>query len=111
MCCVPTLWRYKNGTRYHSFLFYSKKDFGGGAVLNVGVYVLQLAQLIFKDEPTKVTSVGVVNENGVDVSEQIILEYDGGRRAVLNCDVTVKVDRTATVTGTKGRVMVGRSQC
>ncbi|XP_061717539.1 trans-1,2-dihydrobenzene-1,2-diol dehydrogenase-like [Cydia pomonella] len=84
----------------------SKKDLGGSTVLDLGVYVLQFAQLVFKDEPTKVTVVGETNEDGVDIDETIILEYSGGRRAVLTADATVKMWNKATVTGTKGRATV-----
>ncbi|KAI8422709.1 hypothetical protein MSG28_006475 [Choristoneura fumiferana] len=64
----------------------TKKDLGGSALLDIGVYTLQFAQFIFKDEPTKVTAVGTVNEEGVDIIAHIILEYSGGRRAVLNVE-------------------------
>ncbi|XP_073949747.1 trans-1,2-dihydrobenzene-1,2-diol dehydrogenase-like [Choristoneura fumiferana] len=84
----------------------TKKDLGGSALLDIGVYTLQFAQFIFKDEPTKVTAVGTVNEEGVDIIAHIILEYSGGRRAVLNVDATVKLWNKATVTGTKGRATV-----
>ncbi|XP_063622948.1 trans-1,2-dihydrobenzene-1,2-diol dehydrogenase-like [Cydia splendana] len=84
----------------------TKKDMGGSAVMDLGVYVLQFAQLIFKDEPTKVTVVGETNAEGVDVGETIILEYSGGRRAVLTADATVKMWNKGTVTGTKGRLTV-----
>ncbi|XP_061709092.1 trans-1,2-dihydrobenzene-1,2-diol dehydrogenase-like [Cydia pomonella] len=81
----------------------SKKSLGGGAVLDLGVYAIQIAQFIFNDEPTKVIATGALNEEGVDVVEHIILEYSGVRRAVLNLDATMKLWNKATVTGTKGR--------
>ncbi|XP_047985555.1 trans-1,2-dihydrobenzene-1,2-diol dehydrogenase-like isoform X2 [Leguminivora glycinivorella] len=81
----------------------SKKSLGGGAVLDLGVYTIQMAQFIFNDEPTKVIATGALNEEGVDVMETIILEYSGGRRAVLNLDATMKLWNKATVTGSKGR--------
>ncbi|KAL0901354.1 hypothetical protein ABMA27_006633 [Loxostege sticticalis] len=62
-----------------------KKELGGSAVLDIGVYTLQFAQFVFKDEPIKVT-------------------YEGGKRAVLNVDSTVMLWNKATVVGTKGRM-------
>ncbi|KAL0850999.1 hypothetical protein ABMA28_006892 [Loxostege sticticalis] len=76
------------------------------AVLDIGVYTLQFAQFVFKDEPIKVTAVGNLNEYGVDTTETVILEYEGGRRAVLNVDSTVMLWNKATVVGTKGRMTV-----
>ncbi|KAI5643219.1 oxidoreductase family, NAD-binding rossmann fold domain-containing protein [Phthorimaea operculella] len=81
-----------------------KKKLGGSAVLDLGIYVLQLAQFVFKDEPIKVTATGEVNEDGVDVVDTIILEYTGGRRAVLNLHTRVRLLNNATIAGTKGRV-------
>lgn len=80
-----------------------KKDLGGGTVLDLGVYVIQLAQFIFKDEPTKVTATGELNEEGVDEVATVILEYTGGRRAVLNIHSRVRLWNKATVYGSKGR--------
>ncbi|KAJ2951422.1 hypothetical protein O0L34_g13566 [Tuta absoluta] len=81
-----------------------KKKLGGSAVLDLGIYVLQLAQFVFKDEPIKVTASGEVNDDGVDVVDTIILEYTGGRRAVLNLHTRVRLQNNATIAGTKGRV-------
>lgn len=82
----------------------SKKELGGSALLDIGIYTLQFAQFIFKDEPKKVTAVGELNDDGVDVLETVVLEYEGGRRAVLNVDFSLKMWNNATVVGTKGRV-------
>ncbi|KAI5643218.1 oxidoreductase family, NAD-binding rossmann fold domain-containing protein [Phthorimaea operculella] len=81
-----------------------KKNMGGGALLDVGIYVLQFAQFVFKDEPIKVLATGGLNSDGVDVWESIILEYSGGRRAVLNTHSQLKMWNKATIVGTKGRI-------
>ncbi|KAJ8720320.1 hypothetical protein PYW07_012363 [Mythimna separata] len=80
------------------------KQLGGSAVLDVGVYVIQLAQLIFKDWPIKVDAFGNVNEDGVDYTETIILEYPGGKRAVLNTHTQLQLINNAIVYGTKSRI-------
>ncbi|XP_059051166.1 trans-1,2-dihydrobenzene-1,2-diol dehydrogenase-like [Achroia grisella] len=81
-----------------------QKELGGSALMDIGIYVLQFAQYIFKDAPTKVTAVGEeLNEFGVDLVSTIVLEYTGGRRAVLNINAKRKLWNKATVYGTKGR--------
>ncbi|XP_022821975.1 trans-1,2-dihydrobenzene-1,2-diol dehydrogenase-like [Spodoptera litura] len=80
------------------------KEFGGGAMLDVGVYVLQLPQFVWKEEPKKVTTVGSLYDSGVDLTETIILEYEGGRRAVLNIHTQLEMWNKATIYGTKGHV-------
>ncbi|XP_041975480.1 trans-1,2-dihydrobenzene-1,2-diol dehydrogenase-like [Aricia agestis] len=82
------------------------KNMGGSAVLDIGIYTLQFAQYIFKDEPITVTARGELNEDGVDIVDTVILEYAGGRRAVLNINATIKLWNKATVVGTKGRATV-----
>ncbi|CAH2989245.1 unnamed protein product [Chilo suppressalis] len=84
----------------------NKKDFGGSAVLDIGIYVLQFAQFVYKTEPVKVTAVGNLNENGVDIVDTIVMEYEGNGRAVLNVDARLKLWNKATVVGTKGRITI-----
>lgn len=86
--------------------FFRKKPVGGGVVLDIGVYVLQLAQFIFKDEPKKVTVNGEINDEGIDIVNTVILEYDNDRRAVLNATGKLKLWNQATIYGTKGRITV-----
>ncbi|KAJ8736202.1 hypothetical protein PYW08_006858 [Mythimna loreyi] len=81
-----------------------KKELGGSAVLDIGIYLLNLSQYVFKEEPQKVTAVGNLNDSGVDVTETMILEYGSGKRAVLNSHVGLTLWNRATIYGTKGRI-------
>ncbi|CAH0727455.1 unnamed protein product, partial [Brenthis ino] len=83
-----------------------KKDLGGSAILDIGIYALQFAQFVFKEEPIKVTAVGELNDEGVDAVDTVVLEYSGGRRAVLNIHSKVKLWNKATVYGSSGRATV-----
>ncbi|XP_013197064.1 trans-1,2-dihydrobenzene-1,2-diol dehydrogenase [Amyelois transitella] len=83
----------------------TKKEFGGSAVLDIGVYTLQLAQYVFKDEPIRISVVAEpLNESGVDLMETIVLDYEGGRRAVLNISAHMRLWNRANIYGTKGRI-------
>ncbi|CAK1602241.1 unnamed protein product [Parnassius mnemosyne] len=82
------------------------KELGGSALLDIGIYTLQFAQFIFKEEPIKVTAIGDLNEFGVDLVDTIVLEYKGGKRAVLNINSNVRLWNKATVYGNKGRATV-----
>ncbi|CAH0766409.1 unnamed protein product [Diatraea saccharalis] len=84
----------------------TKKDLGGSAILDIGIYVLQFAQFVYKTEPVKITATGILNENGVDIVDTVVLEYECGGRAVLNVDTRVKLWNKATVVGTKGRATI-----
>lgn len=82
------------------------KSLGGSTILDIGVYLLQFAQYVFKDEPMKVSAHGELNEDGVDIVDTVVLEYSNGRRAVLNAHAKVRLLNSATVAGVKGRASV-----
>ncbi|KPI94996.1 Trans-1,2-dihydrobenzene-1,2-diol dehydrogenase [Papilio xuthus] len=82
------------------------KGLGGSAVLDIGIYTLQFAQFIFKEEPIKVTAIGDLNEDGVDLVDTVILDYKGGKKAVLIINTQVRLWNKATVYGTKGRATI-----
>ncbi|XP_069673557.1 trans-1,2-dihydrobenzene-1,2-diol dehydrogenase-like [Periplaneta americana] len=83
------------------------KEMGGGNILNLGVYVLQFAQLVFGPSPPEnVVAAGQINENGVDYSSSIILKYQGGKTATLTTHGKVQLPNNAYVVGTKGIIKV-----
>ncbi|MGO4956819.1 Gfo/Idh/MocA family protein [Luteococcus sp. Sow4_B9] len=58
------------------------KDLGGGALLDLGVYVLQFAQ-DFLGSPSEMTVRGTLYPNGVDAQAGMVLSYDSGALATL----------------------------
>ncbi len=65
----------------------------GGALLDVGVYTLNFANMVFGDA-TEVLATCVKNSGGVDMSNSITLTYDDGlRMAVLNSSALCQSDR------------------
>lgn len=84
-----------------------KKELGGGVILDLGVYLLQFQQYVFRgSKPTKVVASGVLNENGVDSSIAAVLTHDGGRTAVVSASGTVSLSCEARVSGTKGYIRI-----
>ena len=53
---------------------------GGGAMLDLGVYVVSFAQH-FLGNPDRVTATGSLTESGVDAEAGILLSYADGRAA------------------------------
>lgn len=79
------------------------KSLGGGALLDIGVYVLQLASMAFGGRrPTQIKAVGHINEDGVDECVAISLLYDNGGMASLNITTKQTLQNDAYVVGTKG---------
>ncbi|NNJ32941.1 Gfo/Idh/MocA family protein [Lacrimispora defluvii] len=81
-------------------------ELAGGALLDVGVYTLNFASLVFGDEITDITSSVIKTETGVDAQNSITLLYPGGKMAVLNSSIQVLSDRQGIIYGTKGYLVV-----
>ena len=81
-------------------------DLGGGAVLDLGVYVISIAQHLL-GTPDRVTATGTTFANGADASASIALGYDDGRGATLVTSLTAQTACRATVLGTRGSIELG----
>lgn len=81
-------------------------ELAGGALLDVGVYTLNFASLVFGDEITDIASSVIKTETGVDAQNSITLLYPGGKMAVLNSSIQVLSDRQGIIYGTKGFLVV-----
>ncbi|XP_056642359.1 trans-1,2-dihydrobenzene-1,2-diol dehydrogenase-like [Diorhabda sublineata] len=90
----------------------NKKELGGGVILDLGVYLLQFQQYVFRgSKPTKVVASGVLNENGVDSSVAAVLIHEGGKTAVVSASGTVSLSCEARVSGTKGYIRIPLFWC
>lgn len=77
---------------------------GGGALLDLGVYVISFAQM-FLGSPTKVVAQGSVTGSGVDAEAGILLEHDAhdsGKRSVLQCTLRNATPGQARIFGSTG---------
>ena len=78
----------------------------GGALLDLGVYTLHFASMIFGKEIEKTESSCILTSSGVDASESITLKYKDGRMAVLNCTMHAVSDRRGVIYGPKGYIVI-----
>jgi predicted dehydrogenase len=81
-------------------------DLGGGALLDLGVYVLNFASMVFGTEPKSIVSTCTKFPSGVDAQDGIVMTFEGGRMAVLKCSLVAKSDRQGIVAGDKGYMIV-----
>nr|CAD7449888.1 unnamed protein product [Timema bartmani] len=87
--------------------FTSLKELGGGSVLDIGVYVLQLAVLVFGPViPEKILATGTLNKEGVDSSVAAILNYGAGKMAMLSTHTKTTFPNEAIIVGTKGTIKI-----
>jgi predicted dehydrogenase len=80
-------------------------ELGGGALLDLGIYPITLAWLVF-GPPQSIVSQASIGSTGVDEQNAIILSYDQGQLAVLASSLQTQTPHEALIFGTKGRIRV-----
>ncbi|KGE19270.1 Gfo/Idh/MocA family protein [Paenibacillus wynnii] len=81
-------------------------NLGGGALLDVGIYPISFASMVFGPHPEKISSIVHIGETGVDEHFSMLLSYEGGRTASLNAGIRLKMLEEAHVFGTEGHIIV-----
>jgi len=83
------------------------RDFGGGALYDVGCYCVNLSRMLFGSEPVGVSAaVRRDAASGVDVVTTGILEFDGGGVASFGCSIRAEPDQRVHVYGSDGRISI-----
>lgn len=77
----------------------------GGALLDVGVYLINFARMVFGGNVTDV-SASAVFKNGVDMIDSITMTFEGGRMATMQSNVMAIQNRDGCIFGTKGYIEV-----
>ncbi|EZP26792.1 Gfo/Idh/MocA family protein [Microbacterium oleivorans] len=78
---------------------------GGGAMLDLGVYIVAFASSII-GPPTTIRAVGTLADTGVDDSATIALKTDAGAQAALTTTFGAVTPIEASVFGSRGRLDV-----
>lgn len=87
----------------------AEKQLGGGAILDVGIYLIHLATMLMRGKrPTRIVAIGERNDEGVDVVAALTLQYDDGALMQLCTATTVAGTNECTIMGEQGLVQVGR---
>lgn len=75
---------------------------GGGALLDVGCYVLSWTRLVMGGSPEAVAAHAVGDPSGVDSSTIALLRFSGGRTASVSSGIRMRGGQNARVYGTEG---------
>jgi predicted dehydrogenase len=81
-------------------------EYGGGAVMDIGCYLIYTARLIFGEEPTRV--LGIVEkdpEMQTDILTSGILHFPSGQ-SIFTCSTQVAPYQRVQIIGTEGRIEV-----
>ena len=83
------------------------REIGGGALYDVGCYLVNLSRMLFGGEPTRVqASIRRDPVGGTDVLTSAILDFEGGI-ASMTCSTRTETDQRVHIYGTQGRVSIG----
>lgn len=77
----------------------------GGALLDVGVYTLAYASMIF-GRPVQIQATSHIGATGVDESTAMLLKYAGGQIASLTCAIRTRTPQGARIDGTEGSIEI-----
>jgi len=81
-------------------------DLAGGALLDVGIYPINFAQMIFKHDPYEISSAIIQAPTGVDAQSAYIFKYTDGALAVMNAAVNVETLHNAWIYGSEGFIHI-----
>lgn len=81
-------------------------ELGGGTLMDIGVYPLNFASMLFGDDVTAIQAACTHTSTGVDEQDSITLKYRDGRIAVLTATMLGISDNEGCVVGTKGCAVV-----
>lgn len=83
----------------------------GGALLDVGVYPLNFAAMVFGNDPVSIQGSAVLSDKGVDRQDSITLRYADGRMAVLNSTMMGMSDRRGVIDCDNGMLEIVNINC
>lgn len=83
------------------------KFLGGGCLLDIGCYCVDLCRLIFESEPEKVFAEAKISpQYDVDVSLNAVLSFPGDKKGIIDCSFEMFRRNSYKVVGTKGEIYV-----
>jgi len=88
-----------------------RPDLCGGALLDLGVYVLNFARMYFGTDIVKTVTNVHLGETGMDMQESISLSYADGKMANLQSGCLCLNDRQGIISGTEGYIRVDNVNC
>ncbi|XP_022091276.1 trans-1,2-dihydrobenzene-1,2-diol dehydrogenase-like [Acanthaster planci] len=82
------------------------KEFGGGAMLDMGIYLIQTTLMVFDRAPTSWSTKGFLAPTGVDETTVTTILFPDNAIASLTCSVAVFLPNEIEIRGTKGYIKV-----
>lgn len=81
-------------------------DLGGGALLDLGIYAVSFASMVFGTQPAKILAAAHNGKTGVDDQDAIIFQYENGATAMLSCSSRHWIVPQGRIAGTTGSIVI-----
>ena len=81
-------------------------ELAGGGLMDVGVYTVAMASMVFGASPSQIASIAHIGETGVDEQAAMVLGYDAGQLAILSCAIRTGTPQEARIMGTEGSIHI-----
>lgn len=83
-------------------------DLGGGALLDVGIYPISLASMLF-GKPESINTSATMSATGVDQTSSFIFRYGDGAQAILAASLMAETSQEAWIIGEQGKIHLPKS--
>lgn len=83
-----------------------RPELGGGALLDLGVYCLNFADMYFGLDFESMTTSCIKNASGADMQEVMAFSYADGRMVELHVSARCATDRSGVIGGSEGYILV-----
>ena len=81
-------------------------DLAGGALMDVGIYPVSFASMVYKGLPQTIKSLAHIGETHVDEQFAVLFGYEGGKIASLAGALRTKLVNDALIMGTDGMIHI-----
>lgn len=82
------------------------KTLAGGALLDLGIYSITFASIVFGKQPSRIQSSAFLGDTGVDDRSFYLFDYENNRHALLSSSFNLNTPSEARVCGTKGYIRI-----
>ncbi len=85
----------------------NRVEHGGGAIMDIGCYCINLSRMLFAAEPARVkAAVRRDPEMGIDIVSSAVLEFPGGGQSTFACSIRAEPYQRVHIFGTAGRIEI-----
>ncbi|MEG0962890.1 MAG: Gfo/Idh/MocA family oxidoreductase [Lachnospiraceae bacterium] len=83
-----------------------RSELAGGALLDLGVYPINFAMMVFGNEVESVNATALMFETGVDAMDSITIKWKNGQMALLHATMLTTTERRGVIQGEDGYLVV-----